>query len=247
MAVRCLRGLSGLLVLFLSLFLLLELSKPHPKITKGTSSIMLDLKLDVKQFPGRNTSGFPRRSRRRASLTPSVKLKIGLHLLNASMAASCLILLAGDVSLNPGPGANRLPRARGFTVGHLNARSMVNKMDDITLLIQDKSFDTFTVSETWLNPAILDSEVNLSGYTLVRHDRSNKRGGGTAIFIRDGIPYKHRTDLSDCNAETCWIEVNRAKCKKLFVCCAYRPPGYCCDSFNAGSSKCLYRKITNRI
>ena len=26
--------------------------------------------------------------------------------------------------------------------------------------------------------------------------------------------------------ETCWIEINRVKCKKLYVCCVYRPPDY---------------------
>ena len=104
-------------------------------------------------------------------------------------------------------------------------------MDDIALLNQVKPFDILTVSETWLNPDISDSEVSLPVYTLARHDRSEKRGGGTAIFIRDGIPYKHRTDLIDSTAETCWIEINRPKCKKLFVCCAYTPPDYSCDSF----------------
>lgn len=234
MAERCLPWFSLHLVLFLSLYLLLESPKLHPTVPKGALSVMFDLKLDVKHFPGRNTPGLPRHSRRRVILPPSLKLKIGLHLLRASITASCLIILAGDVSLNPGPGcmyANQLPRARGFKVAHLNVRSMVNKMDDIRLLIQNKPFDIFTVSETWLTPSILDSEVSLPGYTLVRHDRNKKRGGGTAIFVRDGIPYRHRKDLSDEITETCWVEINRVKCKKQFVCCAYRAPDFCCDSF----------------
>lgn len=231
MAAKCLRGLSAFLVLFLSLLLLLKTLKLYQNITKGASSILLDLRLDKKYFPSRNSPGLRRLSRCRAKHMPSCKLNIGLHLLNASMAASCLIMLAGDASSNPGPGAINLLKARGFTVAHLNTRSIVNKMDDIVLLNQVKPFDIFMVSDTWLNPDISDSEVSLPGYTLARHDRSEKHGGGTAIFIRDGIPYKHRTDLTDSTAETCWIEINRPKCKKLFVCCAYRPPAYCCDSF----------------
>jgi hypothetical protein len=104
-------------------------------------------------------------------------------------------------------------------------------MDTFRLLNQDNLFDIFTVSETWLTSSITNSEISLPGYTLVRNDRSNKRGGGTAIFVRDGIPYKHRTDLSDEFVETCWVEVNRAKCKNQFICCAYRAPDFCCDSF----------------
>ena len=137
------------------------------------------------------------------------------------MAASSLILLAGDVSMNPGPIFDGLPRARGFRVAHLNVRSLVNKMDDIGHLVQDKSFDIFTVSETWLNPTILDRELNLTGYTLVRHDHNVRRGGGMAVFVRNSIPYKYLTELSDEGCETCWIEIDWVKCKKLYVCCVY--------------------------
>lgn len=97
------------------------------------------------------------------------------------------------------------------------------------MLSQENKFDIFTLSETWLNSSVPDSEVGLHDYTMVRNDRSNKRGGGTAILVKDGIPYRHRTDLTDDSAETCWVEVNRSKCKTLFVCCVYRSPDYNCD------------------
>ena len=64
------------------------------------------------------------------------------------------------------------------------------------------------MSETWLNPTILDNELNLTGYTIVRHDRNVKHGGGTAFFVRNGNPNKHLTELSDEGCETCWIEIN---------------------------------------
>ena len=157
------------------------------------------------------------------------------------MVASSLVLLSGDMSINPGPYADDLPKARGFKVAHLNVRNLVNKLDDIGHLVRSKSFDILSVSETWLNLTISGNEVCLPGYTLVRHDCSDRRGGGIAIFVRDGIPYKHLTDLFDGVNETCWIEINRAKCKTLFVCCVYRPPDYHCDSlidyFNTSLAK----------
>ena len=160
----------------------------------------------------------------------------GLHLLNATLIASSLVVLAGDVSLNPGPSGNHyrlddLPNVRGFKTAPLNVRSILNKMDDVRFLLRNKHFDIFTVSKTWLNSSIKDSEVSIPGYTLVRHDRTGKRGGGTAMYVRDGIPYKHRMDLTAENIETCWVEVNRQKCKRLFVGCVYRPPNVCFDSF----------------
>ena len=80
-------------------------------------------------------------------------------------------------------------------MAHLNVRSLVNKIDDVRSLIDKNPFDIFTVSESWLNSSISDSEISLSGHALVREDRKNKRGGETAIYVRDGIPYTHRIDL----------------------------------------------------
>ena len=122
-------------------------------------------------------------------------------------------------------------KLRGLKIAHLNVRSILNKMDDVRSLIRNKRFDIFTSSETWLNPSIKDSELNIPGYTLVSHDRTGKRGGGTAIYVRNSIPYKHRLDLPAENIESSWVEVNRLKCTKLFVGCVYRPPNACSDTF----------------
>jgi hypothetical protein len=61
--------------------------------------------------------------------------------------------------------------------------------------MKDKPFDIFSASETWLKPDITDSEVALPGYSNIRMDRQNKIGGGTAIDVRDGIPFKTHSDL----------------------------------------------------
>ena len=138
-----------------------------------------------------------------------------------------LLIKCNDISVNPGPndlnpgpsgsfyGTGDLPKLCGFKIAHLNVRSILNKMDHIRLLLSNKQFDIFTFSETWLNPAIRDSEVNIPGYTLTRNDRTSKRGGSTAIYVSDNIPYKNRTDLIVENIETFSIEVNRPKFKKL--------------------------------
>ena len=67
-----------------------------------------------------------------------------------------------------------IPKLRGLKIVHSNMRRILNKMDDVRSLIS-KRFDIFTFSETWLNPSIKDSELNIPGYTLVRQDRTGKR------------------------------------------------------------------------
>ena len=57
---------------------------------------------DVKVYPGRNSPGWRRTCSAIVSLSPFSKASLGLKLVNITLVAS-LLLLAGDVSSNPGP------------------------------------------------------------------------------------------------------------------------------------------------
>ena len=136
--------------------------------------------------------------------------------------STLLITISNDVAINPGPGVNltqQLPSTRGLKISHLNIRSMYPKLNSIRLLLRDQPFDIFTISETWLNPAITDQELLIPGYTILRQDRSRNLGGGIAVYIRDGIPYRQHDDFTENQKiESCWIEITRPKTKKLFIC-----------------------------
>ncbi len=97
---------------------------------------------------------------------------------------------------------------------------------------------TIGVSESWLKPSILSSEVSLSGYTLLRNDRLNKVGGGVAAYIREELkPIIIYTSPSEYSAkpEFLFIEVSlfASGCLLLGVC--YRSPkvGHLADFENA--------------
>ena len=87
-----------------------------------------------------------------------------------------LISLANDVEIQPCPPTkasefSKLPSLRRLNIGRLNVRSLLRKLDKVLLLVQESPFDILTISETWLNHSISDSEVSLSGYSIVRRDR----------------------------------------------------------------------------
>ena len=92
------------------------------------------------------------------------------------------------------------------------------------MLLKDQPVDMFTVSETWLNGSTSDQELYVPGYSLVRQDRLQKKGGGSAVYVRDSIPFQPRPDLNETTTENCWIEINRPKAQKLLVCTCYRAP-----------------------
>ena len=104
-----------------------------------------------------------------------------------------LISLSNDVATNPGPICSFAlppPNVRGIKISHINTQSILPKIDSVRLLMKDKPFDIFSTSETWLNLSISDSEVAITGYSIVRMDRQGKIGGGTAVYVRNGSPSK---------------------------------------------------------
>ena len=83
-------------------------------------------------------------------LQQSTRYLTSLCLISASFMASFLVLLSGDLSLNPGPTGNfydtaELPKLHGLKIAQLNVRSILNKMDNVRSLIHNKRFDIFRI------------------------------------------------------------------------------------------------------
>ena len=89
--------------------------------------------------------------------------------------------------------------------------------------MRDEPFDILTLNETRLDNSILDCEVQIPGYDIIRSDR-NRNGGGVAMYIRTVIPYIIRKDLSQDTLELLSIEVKKPKSKPLLISTWYRSP-----------------------
>lgn len=86
-------------------------------------------------------------------------------------------------------------------------------------------FDILTLSDTCLNDSISDTEIQMPGYSVIRKDRpENRLGGGTIIYIRDGLPFSVCNDLNTDDNECLWIQISRPKSMPIFLCGVYRPP-----------------------
>ena len=103
----------------------------------------------------------------------------------------------------------------------LNARSIVDKRTELQAMAATKEWDIIAITETWLNPDIMDQEVLSSEY-IYRKDRYGK-GGGVLLALRDNICCYRRCDLeTDC--EILWCEVHFNSCPTYFVGVYYRSP-----------------------
>ena len=118
----------------------------------------------------------------------------------------------------------------------LNARSLINKTDELELVVITNDIDIACITETWLKETVPDKAVAVSGMTLVRNDRTYGTGGGVALYVNNKIPFKIRKDLNDPLFECQWVTLRpkwlpRA-ISKIAVCCVYLPPSHSeIDSF----------------
>ena len=70
----------------------------------------------------------------------------------------------------------------------LNARSIINKKDELNIMVDDIKSHIIGITESWANNDITDAELGLEGYAMFRKDRLGRRGGGVLLYIKDTIP-----------------------------------------------------------
>ena len=127
------------------------------------------------------------------------------------------LLISNDIQLNPGPLNSSTLKSCS-----LNARSIVKKRTELQAVVATKELDIIAITETWLNPEIMDQEILSSDYNIYRRDRLGK-GGGVLLALRDNICCYRRCDLeTDC--EILWCEVHFNPCSTYLIGVYYRSP-----------------------
>jgi len=118
----------------------------------------------------------------------------------------------------PGPFNNK-----GFSIAHLNVRSLLPKIEEIKLMVKKSNFGVFAVSETWLTDSVPDEFVNIDGYRIYRNDRETC-GGGVAIYVKEDIQHSFLSNLISSDIENSWVLIKPDHYKPFLIGCFYRPP-----------------------
>ena len=103
--------------------------------------------------------------------------------------------------------ARAAPRGQAC-IAHLNAQSIVSKIDDIILLLRNHDIDILCISETWLSPQVCDEYLPFPGYKILRCDREGRRGGGVAMLFRNECRVQQLTMPDAGPLETLWASVS---------------------------------------
>ena len=90
----------------------------------------------------------------------------------------------------------------------LNARSIINKKNELNIMVDDIKPHILGITESWAHKDITDAELGLEGYVMFRKDRIGKKGVGVLLYIKDTIPaYEVQLqDEADCN-EAIWCNL----------------------------------------
>ena len=120
----------------------------------------------------------------------------------------------------------KLSKYKGLKIVHINCRSLLPKLDELWWIANMVNLDIMCLSETWLDDTVLDADLAIDGFTLLRKDRQNRTGGGVAMYVKHDITFSDRPDLSTSDeSEIVWVEiVTTQNCPNVLLACVYRPP-----------------------
>ena len=110
-----------------------------------------------------------------------------------------------------------------FTILYYNARSLIPKLDELSLLASVHNPDIICIVETWLEGNVDDTEISIPGYHPIRLDR-NRHGGGVLLYIKNLYYYhvlpKPSTALELVSVVVQYNVIPTRICVSVF----YRPP-----------------------
>ena len=108
-----------------------------------------------------------------------------------------LIILSGDVSLNPGPVCKNqllnttegdIFKTKCLHLMHMNINSLLPKIDKLRQMARFSNAAVIGISKSKLDKSVTNSEILIGNYDLLHCDRNRNRGG-VACYIRNDLGY----------------------------------------------------------
>ena len=144
-----------------------------------------------------------------------------------------LLLLAGDVEVNPGP-PTRETHTRPLNILQININSIKKKVSELRHLLERENVHVALIQETKLTHST--PTPTLKKYSCLRRDRPNSRGGGLLTYIHKDLQFVDTT--ADCSSllhlsttdpmELSSIKLQHAN-RLLNIINIYIPPASCVD------------------
>ena len=120
---------------------------------------------------------------------------------------------------------NNSSQNNSFILLHFNARSVIQKWEEISAELYAIRADIICITESWLSEISFLSSYCLNGYRSYLNSRQNKRGSDAMILVKDSVrAIQISKDLSPSNLyNVCAIKIF-GKAATLMVAAVYRAP-----------------------
>ena len=149
---------------------------------------------------------------------------------NNKSVNSLILILSGDISLNSGPVYNHHPQNSKewdtFKILrlllHLNVNSLQLKIEELRYIAKLSNPAVTGMTGSKLDDCILDSEIQIDNYQILRCDR-NRKGGWVVCYVRNDLSYTEK-DLFPEEIQNIFFEILLLKTKPITVKIIYQPP-----------------------
>jgi len=116
----------------------------------------------------------------------------------------------------------------GLKLAHINVRDIQskNKKDDIRWLLNQYQFDVLAITESWLTNDVNSNEFHISGYQLLRKDRSNtskQTGGGVLVLIKEEYAVDESSNQFQSPVDAIKFTIKKPYMKPVKIVAIYRP------------------------
>ena len=160
------------------------------------------------------------------SRTTTTLIDIKCVTVQNNTAAFHLLLMAGDISVNPSPinsPSYTLPELhdmlskKGLSILHQNIRGLLANKDNVCRVLDDfHKIQILSLSETHLSTDD-EPQAQIDGYSFISKPRKSAKGGGVGAYISSSVTYHRRLDLQLDDIECLWIEVLFPKSKGFLM------------------------------
>ena len=108
-----------------------------------------------------------------------------------------MLLLSGDISLNPGPvDQDKLQcsnewnvfKKSGLHFIYLNINSLLSRIEEHRYIAKSTNAAVIGIYKSKLDASVLDPEVSIDNYKILSCDR-NRQGGGVVCYVRNYLSY----------------------------------------------------------
>ena len=111
----------------------------------------------------------------------------------------------------------------------LNIGRLLTHIDELRIFVSENKPHIIGINETKLDHTVIDGEVEIDEYQIIRNDR-NSFGGGVALYIHDSVPFT-LYDAICSNLESLTIKLNIPYVRPILITTICRPPGSTVDLF----------------